>query len=82
MPGPLQKLLWWVLRSKDPEKKLQEKIDEYTEKFANPYIAASRGFIDEVIIPRNTRIKLLAAFKMLENKVDNMPRKKHGNIPL
>lgn len=71
-----------ILRSKDPEKKLQEKIDEYTEKFANPYIAASRGFIDEVIIPRNTRIKLLAAFKMLENKVDNMPRKKHGNIPL
>ncbi|MEQ8882443.1 MAG: acyl-CoA carboxylase subunit beta [Cyclobacteriaceae bacterium] len=71
-----------ILRSKDPEKRLQEKIDEYTEKFANPYIAASRGFIDEVIIPRNTRIKLLAAFKMLENKVDNMPRKKHGNIPL
>lgn len=71
-----------IQRSKDPEKKLQEKIDEYTEKFANPYIAASRGFIDEVIVPANTRIKLLAAFKMLENKVDNMPRKKHGNIPL
>ncbi|XOV91821.1 MAG: acyl-CoA carboxylase subunit beta [Bacteroidota bacterium] len=71
-----------IQRAKDPEKKLQEKISEYTEKFANPYIAASRGFIDEVIIPRNTRTKLLASFKMLENKVDNMPRKKHGNIPL
>ncbi len=71
-----------IQRSKDPEKKLQEKIDEYTHKFANPYIAASRGFVDEVIFPRNTRIKLLASFKMLENKVDNMPRKKHGNIPL
>lgn len=71
-----------IQRAKDPEKKLQEKIEEYTEKFANPYIAASRGFIDEVIIPRNTRAKLLATFKMLENKVDQMPRKKHGNIPL
>ncbi len=71
-----------IQESKDPEKKLQDKINEYTEKFANPYIAASRGFIDEVIIPRDTRVKLLASFQMLENKVDDMPRKKHGNIPL
>ncbi len=71
-----------IQSAEDPKKKLQEKINEYTEKFANPYIAANRGFIDEVIIPRNTRIKLLASFEMLENKVDNMPRKKHGNIPL
>jgi propionyl-CoA carboxylase beta chain len=66
----------------DSNQKLQEKIDEYTEKFANPYIAAGRGFIDEVILPHNTRKKLIEAFRMLENKVDTLPRKKHGNIPL
>ncbi|MEQ9426664.1 MAG: acyl-CoA carboxylase subunit beta [Cyclobacteriaceae bacterium] len=66
----------------DKETKLQEKVDEYTEKFANPYIAASRGYVDEVILPRNTRTKLISAFKMLENKVDMLPKKKHGNIPL
>ncbi|MFY0653665.1 MAG: acyl-CoA carboxylase subunit beta [Cyclobacteriaceae bacterium] len=68
--------------AEDPEVELQEKIDEYTEKFANPYIAASRGYIDEVILPHNTRLKLIASFKMLENKVAKLPRKKHGNIPL
>ncbi len=66
----------------DPEAKLQEKIDDYTRKFANPYKAAERGFIDEVILPHNTRWKLIRAFAMLENKVDKLPRKKHGNIPL
>ncbi len=71
-----------IKEAKDPNEKLQEKIDEYTEKFANPYIAASRGFVDEVILPRNTRKKLIAAFEMLENKVEVLPRKKHGNIPL
>lgn len=71
-----------ISEAEDPNQKLQEKIDEYTEKFANPYKAAERGFIDEVILPHNTRAKLIRAFAMLENKVDNMPRKKHGNIPL
>lgn len=71
-----------IKQADDPEAKLQEKIDEYTEKFANPYSAASRGYIDEVILPHNTRIKLMASFKMLENKVAKLPRKKHGNIPL
>ncbi|MBN3580753.1 acyl-CoA carboxylase subunit beta [Algoriphagus aestuarii] len=71
-----------IAEAKDPEAKLQEKVDEYTAKFANPYRAAHRGFIDEVIIPSETRIKLIKAFKMLENKVDKIPRKKHGNIPL
>lgn len=66
----------------DPKAELQNKIDEYTEKFANPYKAAHRGYIDEVIKPEDTREKLLKAFKMLENKVETMPRKKHGNIPL
>lgn len=71
-----------IKAAEDPQAKLDEKVDEYTEKFANPYIAAARGYVDEVILPHNTRIKLLAAFNMLENKVGNMPRKKHGNIPL
>ena len=71
-----------IQESDDPKAKLQEKMDDYTEKFANPYIAAERGFIDEVIMPHDTRKKLIHTFEMLENKVDNLPRKKHGNIPL
>ncbi|MDZ7898267.1 MAG: acyl-CoA carboxylase subunit beta [Arcicella sp.] len=71
-----------IASAENPEAKLQEKVDEYTEKFANPYRAAHRGYIDEVIMPSETRQKLIRAFKMLENKVVNMPRKKHGNIPL
>jgi propionyl-CoA carboxylase beta subunit len=57
-------------------------MEEYTRKFANPYKAAHRGYIDEVIKPEETRGKLIRAFRMLENKVDKLPRKKHGNIPL
>ncbi|TDI68410.1 MAG: acyl-CoA carboxylase subunit beta [Bacteroidetes bacterium] len=71
-----------ITAANDPIKKLDEKIAEYSEMFAHPYKAAHRGYIDEVIYPRNTRNKLLKAFKMLENKVDKLPRKKHGNIPL
>lgn len=68
--------------AEDKEAKLQEKVDEYTDKFANPYIAAGRGFVDEVIQPKDTRVKLINAYKMLENKVVKLPKKKHGNIPL
>lgn len=71
-----------ISEAADPESKLAEKVDEYTSKFANPYIAASRGYIDEVIFPDQTREKLIRAFSMLENKVAKLPRKKHGNIPL
>src|SRR5438132_5954914 len=60
----------------------QKKIDEYREKFANPYIAAERGYIDEIIEPRFTRRKLITAFAMSRNKRDKNPQKKHGNIPL
>lgn len=60
----------------------QEKTESFRARFANPYIAAERGWIDEVILPRDTRPKLIRALKMLENKVDDTPRKKHGNIPL
>ncbi|MBC3786217.1 acyl-CoA carboxylase subunit beta [Spirosoma utsteinense] len=71
-----------IAEADDPQAKLQEKVLDYTEKFANPYRAAHRGYIDEVIMPDQTRHKLIRAFKMLENKVATMPKKKHGNIPL
>lgn len=60
----------------------QKKIEDFRKRFANPYVAAERGWVDEVILPRDTRPKLIRALKMLENKVDETPRKKHGNIPL
>ncbi len=66
----------------DPAAKLAEKEAEYAAKFAHPYRAASRGFIDEVIDPADTRRKLIKAFFMLKQKVDHLPKKKHGNIPL
>lgn len=66
----------------DPEAKLNEKVSEYAAKFANPYGAAARGFIDEVILPAETRRKLIRGFDMLKNKVAAMPKKKHGNIPM
>ena len=66
----------------DPASFRAEKVDEFRAKFASPYIAARRGFIDEVIQPRATRRKLIAGLRMLENKRDTLPAKKHGNIPL
>lgn len=66
----------------DPEAKLKEKEAEYASLFANPYSATERGFVDEVIFPRESRRKLIRAFSMLENKVASLPKKKHGNIPL
>jgi propionyl-CoA carboxylase beta chain len=71
-----------IFESANPAEKLNEKVEEYTNKFANPYRAAHRGYIDEVIYPDETRDKLIKAFEMLENKVAKLPRKKHGNIPL
>lgn len=71
-----------ITEAKDPAAKLKEKEQEYIDHFANPYRAAERGYVDEVILPEQTREKLIKAFKMLENKVDKLPKKKHGNIPL
>ncbi|MEO5601078.1 MAG: acyl-CoA carboxylase subunit beta [Cyclobacteriaceae bacterium] len=71
-----------ISEAEDPQAKLDEKVAEYTRKFANPYRAAHRGYIDEVIYPDETREKLIRAFEMLENKVAKLPKKKHGNIPL
>jgi len=69
-------------RAKNPEEFRQRKIEEFREKFANPYIACEKGYLDEVIEPKYTRPKLIAALSMLENKRDSNPPKKHGNIPL
>jgi len=71
-----------IQEADNPAEKLAEKETEYAEKFANPYRAAERGFIDEVILPKDTRRKLLKAFSMLENKEVSKPDRKHGNIPL
>ncbi|MHB8578728.1 MAG: acyl-CoA carboxylase subunit beta [Ignavibacteriaceae bacterium] len=68
--------------SENPEEELEKKLNEYITKFANPYIAAERGFIDDVIEPKETKIKLIQAFRLLKTKVDINPKKKHGNIPL
>jgi len=66
----------------DPEAELQKKTDDYADKFAHPYIAAARGYVDDVIEPKSTRPRLIRAFEMLETKKDTNPPKKHGNIPL
>jgi len=69
-------------QAEDPAKRKAELVEEYRNKFANPYIAASRGYIDDVIAPRETRPRLINALEMLSNKRDANPPKKHGCIPL
>lgn len=71
-----------IAKSADPEATRAQKIEEYKEKFANPYIAAAHGLVDDVIDPRETRIKLMQALEMLRTKKETRPFKKHGNIPL
>lgn len=71
-----------IKEADDKKAKWEEKEKEYAALFANPYNAAARGYVDEVIEPSKTREKLIKAFKMLENKVAHLPKKKHGNIPL
>jgi len=71
-----------ISQASDPQKALESKEADYNARFANPYKAAERGYVDEVIYPGDTRIKLISAMEMLKNKVDKLPRKKHGNIPL
>jgi propionyl-CoA carboxylase beta chain len=68
--------------AKNPEESRQARIEEYRDRFANPFVAAERGYVDDVIEPHETRPKVIRALKMLANKTDTMPRKKHGNIPL
>ncbi len=71
-----------IAEATDPEAVEEEFIEAYRQKFANPYVAAERGYIDDVILPSETRERLASGLRMLENKVVNHPRKKHGNIPL
>jgi propionyl-CoA carboxylase beta chain len=71
-----------ISKASDPEKEIEKKLAEYIEKFANPYITAERGYVDDVITPRETKKRLVNAFNILRTKVDTNPKKKHGNIPL
>ena len=71
-----------ILESKNQEMKRAELVESYKKKFANPYIAVSKGYIDDVIEPKETRPRLINALEMLSNKRDANPAKKHGNIPL
>ena len=68
--------------SADPEARRRELVDDYTQRLANPYVAAERGFVDEVIEPSQTRRKIVAGLRMLESKREEMPERKHGNVPL
>ena len=69
-------------QSDDPVRRKEELVAEYRKKFANPYIAAAHGYIDDIIEPSETRPRLINALEMLANKRDQNPPKKHGNIPL
>jgi len=71
-----------IANSDNPDETRQRLVQEYRDQFANPYVAASRGYIDDVIDPRETRPKLIKALEMLANKMETLPAKKHGNIPL
>ena len=71
-----------IAKAEKPDERKKELVQDYRDKFANPYVAAARGYLDDVIDPRDTRPKLIRALEMLRNKVDHLPPKKHGNIPL
>jgi propionyl-CoA carboxylase beta chain len=71
-----------IEKAEDKEKALEQKVEEYRSKFANPYIAAGRGYVDDIIEPKETRPRLIRSLRILETKVDSNPKKKHGNIPL
>ena len=71
-----------IHREKMSEEELSQKIEDYRDKFANPYKAAELGYIDEIIVPAQTRFKIIQALEMTQNKHKTNPLKKHGNIPL
>jgi propionyl-CoA carboxylase beta chain len=71
-----------INESDDPQKATDAKVAEYTAKFAHPYVAAGRGYVDDIIDPRDTRLRLINALETLRSKRDRNPPKKHGNIPL
>ena len=71
-----------IAAAEDPEALARKRIDEYREHFANPFVAAERGYIDDVIMPSETRPRLITGLELLATKRDRNPPKKHGNIPL
>jgi propionyl-CoA carboxylase beta chain len=71
-----------IAQADNPQLEAKRRADEFRDKFASPYVAAERGFVDEIIEPRYTRPKLIRALELLESKRDRNPPKKHGNIPL
>ncbi|HEV2811230.1 MAG TPA: carboxyl transferase domain-containing protein, partial [Acidimicrobiales bacterium] len=71
-----------IAAAADPEARRAELIEDYTERHANPWVAAERGYVDDVIDPADTRAKLIAGFDMLRTKHEERPRRKHGNVPL
>ena len=71
-----------ISEAEDKEQAVDKKTEEYRDKFANPFIAAGRGYLDDIIEPKTTRPRLIRAFEMLASKKDTNPAKKHGNIPL
>jgi len=71
-----------IAEADDPESAIEARVEEYRQTFANPYIAAKRGYLDDIIEPRTTRRRVIESLEMLETKVDRNPAKKHGNIPL
>src|SRR5690606_15294390 len=66
----------------DPVKRRAERVQEYTERYANPYAAAERGIVDDVIAPSETRRKVVAGLRLLRTKREDLPQRKHGNVPL
>jgi propionyl-CoA carboxylase beta chain len=71
-----------INESADPQRAMDTRVEEYREKFAHPYEAAARGYVDDIIDPRDTRPRLIDALESLQGKRDRNPAKKHGNIPL
>jgi propionyl-CoA carboxylase beta subunit len=71
-----------IMEADDPDTRKAELVEEYTERFANPYQAAERGYLDDVIDPAETRVKLIAGFELLRSKREELPKRKHGNVPL
>jgi len=71
-----------IREAKNPETLEKQLVNEYTDKFANPFVTASKGYIDAIIRPSETRPRIIEALEMIENKRDTNPSKKHGNIPL
>jgi acetyl-CoA carboxylase carboxyltransferase component len=71
-----------IAEADDPDARRAELISDYTERFSNPYIAAERGYVDDVIEPQETRRKLVRSLEMLRSKRETIPQRKHGNIPL